>query len=102
MSDSLRFNHFKQPKGLHAYLCGMDSPYPQVSPLGPSNLSGGNRMSDKARKIIKGTSMAITVLGVCGLVVSGATENDISLAVKVGTGIAAVIASVITAFLPKK
>lgn len=59
-------------------------------------------MSDKTRKIIKGTSMAVTVLGVCGLVVTGATEADVSMAVKVGTGIAAVIASIITACLPKQ
>jgi len=57
-------------------------------------------MSEKTRKIVKGTSVAITVLGVTGLVLTGATDSDISLAVKVGTGIAAVIATFVTAQLP--
>lgn len=59
-------------------------------------------MSENTKKVVKATCMAVTVLGVAGLVVTGATDNDISLAVKVGTGIAAVIASVVTALLPKK
>lgn len=93
---------FPKPKGLYDYMCGMDSPYPKCSPFGEPKFHGGNHMSEKTRKIIKGTSMAVTVLGVCGLVATGATDSDISLAVKVGTGIAAVIASIITACLPKK
>lgn len=72
--------------------------YGKIEPISKEDFA----MSDKTRKTIKAVSMSVTVLGVCGLVVSGATENDISLAVKVGTGIAAVIATFITALLPKK
>lgn len=59
-------------------------------------------MSDKTKKVVKATSMCVTVLGITGLVVTGATDADISLAIKVGTGIAAIIGSIITALLPKK
>lgn len=59
-------------------------------------------MSDKTKKVVKATSMCVTVLGIAGLVVSGATDAEISLAVKVGTGIAAIIGSIITAILPKQ
>lgn len=59
-------------------------------------------MSDKTKKVVKATSMCITVLGITGLVVTGATDADVSLAIKVGTGIAAIIGSIVTAMLPKK
>lgn len=59
-------------------------------------------MSEKTKKIIRFTSTGITVLGVTGLFVSGATEADVSMSVKVGTMIASIICSFVTAVLPKK
>lgn len=59
-------------------------------------------MSDKTKKAVKAASMCVTVLGITGLIVTGATDADVSLAIKVGTGIAAIIGSIVTAILPKQ
>lgn len=59
-------------------------------------------MSDKTKKIVKAVSTGVTICGVVGLFVSGGTDADISNAVKVGTMIAAIIGSLVTALLPRK
>lgn len=59
------------------------------------------RMSDKTKRTIRAISTGITILGVCGLWISGSTEANVSSAVKVGTMIASIIGSIITLALPR-
>lgn len=59
-------------------------------------------MSEKTRKIVRYVSTGVTVLGVVGLFVSGGTDADVSNAVKVGTMIASIIGSLVTAVMPRK
>lgn len=59
-------------------------------------------MSDKTKKIVRATSTGVTIVGVVGLFVSGASEAEVSSIVKVGTMIASIIGSLITAFVPRK
>lgn len=58
-------------------------------------------MSDKTKRTIRAISTGVTILGVCGLWISGATDADVSNAVKVGTMIASIIGSIITLALPR-
>lgn len=58
-------------------------------------------MSDKTKRTIRAISTGVTILGVCGLWISGSTETDVSNAVKVGTMIASIIGSIITLALPR-
>lgn len=59
-------------------------------------------MSEKTKKIVRAISTGVTVCGVVGLFVSGASEADVGNAIKVGTMIAAIIGSIITLALPRK
>lgn len=72
--------------------------YGRIEPLTKEDF----RMSEKTKKIVRSISTGVTICGVVGLFVSGATENDVSNVVKVGTMIAAVIGSIVTNFLPQK
>lgn len=59
-------------------------------------------MSEKTKKILRASSTVITVVGVCGLGITGATDADVSNIVRVGTMIASVIGSLITLAIPRK
>lgn len=59
-------------------------------------------MSEKTKKIVRAVSTGVTVCGVVGLFISGASDTDVSNAVKVGTMIASIIGSIITLALPRK
>jgi hypothetical protein len=59
-------------------------------------------MSQKTKSIVRAVSTGVTICGVVGLFVSGATEVDVSNAVKVGAMIAAIVSSLVTTLLSKK
>lgn len=59
-------------------------------------------MSDKTKRIIRFTSVGVAVAGVVGLYVSGASDVDVSNVVKLGTMIASIAGSLISALLPRK
>lgn len=72
--------------------------YGKIEPLTKEDF----RMSEQTKKIVRAVSTGVTICGVVGLFVSGATETDVSTAVKVGTMIAAIIGSIVTTFLPRE
>jgi hypothetical protein len=72
--------------------------YGKIEPLSKEDFY----MSDKTKKVIRAISTGVTICGVVGLFVSGATDADVSTAVKVGTMIASIIGSIVTTLLPRK